>query len=734
MAPSRAKKTKQKDSKLSTRAFKSAHELPEFTPPLTPSASVTTSFSSEDRPSSFSLPGSPVSKITPSLQPSPALSANSEFLRSDINPFLLPPLAYHNNAKHVVITANDLNQTKSYAKQSRPKGGAKRRKDAVAPAAEESETLLELGEQEATESSNASERTIPDEPVSQSGPQDLTVDRESICSPQDPAYPVVGIAQNKEPAKEASTPPQPAGNQFTEIQQPIKPLENNVIADTQPPLQPYPQRSGYHPPLGYPYQRYLPPMSYSGGYPPGYAYGPPPPRNGSPYQTAYGSFPGPYPPYDGSPTQRHDSFGSRGSNHGDNGSAPQQPPGDNATAIEDDPGDLLDRISSVIPDIHMLLSRSKLTHGELGLREQLLRKTEAESREAVKQKEDHITRLNKQLHDVEKHHAKDSNRYRFQIGDLEDKIRDLNERLIDADMSKKASNEKIRELDGQKQALLRDRMTLAQAAAEEKSRMIKELDEWKTKANEMLEAERAKTAEEKVRLLNDFDSWKVSARETLDIERQKLGEEHEKNLKEKESLFDGHKSQLMEDFEKEKDSLRSNFQVQKREVEAEFDKLRKEFEAKLSKTQEDLEQAIKTERENCDQWSAERDTITKTLKEERANRSKDVDDQRAALIKQHEDDMAALAKKHKDDLNEQMMGFVSLQEGINKKMTAENEDLRQQIEVQRKTWDEEREELKRMVAGIQDVAQSLEAEKGRLEKLVQCFGEVTDVKSKGDAY
>jgi hypothetical protein len=122
------------------------------------------------------------------------------------------------------------------------------------------------------------------------------------------------------------------------------------------------------------------------------------------------------------------------------------------------------------------------------------------------------------------------------------------------------------------------------------------------------------------------------------------------------------------------------------------------------------------------------------LEEGRANFDKEVDQQRSIWVKEHEDDIALLARKHKDDLNEQMTGFVSLQEGINKKMTTENDELKQQIELQKKQWDEEREDLKRMVAEIQGVAQNLDAEKGRLEKLVQCFGEVTDVKSKGDAY
>jgi hypothetical protein len=116
---------------------------------------------------------------------------------------------------------------------------------------------------------------------------------------------------------------------------------------------------------------------------------------------------------------------------------------------------------------------------------------------------------------------------------------------------------------------------------------------------------------------------------------------------------------------------------------------------------------MKTGSEVRNQSSAAYDNVVKGWEEERANFSKEIDEQRAALQKQNEDDMAVLVRKHKDDLNEQMMGFVSLQEGINKKMTTENEELRQQLEIQKKQWDEEKEELERKVSEIQGAAENL---------------------------
>ncbi|KAE9974399.1 hypothetical protein BLS_003138 [Venturia inaequalis] len=484
---------------------------------------------------------------------------------------------------------------------------------------------------------------------------------------------------------------------------------------------------GGHWPSGY-YGQHHPHPPRNMAYQPPFHYGMSPPINGSPYQPPYSNYPSGYPAYgNGSPMQRHDSFGSARSIAGDHGPMPS----DNAAAVEDDPADLLNRVSSILPDIHMLIDRHKNTHGELSLREQLIRKEKAESAEAARNKDEYINRLIKQLHDAEQTNAAEASKFRLHIGNLEDKRKDLEEKLLDAELSRKAVQAMNKQLSEEKETLLEDKLTMTKLAAEEKDRVAKEFEECKVKAEQALEAEKQRTAEEKVRLLRDLEDLKAVA---LDAKKLQLDQEHDKALKEQQESFNAQKLKLVEDFVKEKEELRTSFQAQKKEIEANFETLRKDLEGKLNSTQANLEQVIKTEREGREQWGAERETLTKGWEQERDGREKEVEDQRQGLIKSHEEEMAALARKHKDDINEQTMGFVSLQEGINKKMTAENEGLREQIASLKKAWDQDKEKFDGVVGELSGVAETLDTEKGRLQKLVEGYGEITDVKSKGDAY
>lgn len=425
--------------------------------------------------------------------------------------------------------------------------------------------------------------------------------------------------------------------------------------------------------------------------------------------------------------QRHDSFGSARSIAGDHGPIPS----DNASTAEDDPADLLNRVSSVLPDIHMLIDRHKNTHGELSLREHLIRKEKAESAEAARNKDEYINRLIKQLHEAEQNNAAEASKFRLHIGNLEEKRKEMEEKLLDTELSRKAVQAMNKQLSEEKETLLEDKLTMAKLVAEEKGRLAKDFEECKARAEKSLEAEKQRTAEEKVRLLRDLEDLKAAA---LGAQKMQLDKEHDKVLKDQQESFDAQKSKLVEEFAKEKDELRTSFQVQKKEMETNFEILRKDLEGKLNNTQANLEQVIKTEREGREQWGAERETLTKGWEQERESREEEVEDQRQGLVTSHDEEIAALDRKHKDDINEQTMGFVSLQEGINKKMTAENEGLREQLETLKKAWDQDKDRFDGVVREMSGVAEALDSEKGRLQKLVEGYGEITDVKSKGDAY
>lgn len=171
---------------------------------------------------------------------------------------------------------------------------------------------------------------------------------------------------------------------------------------------------------------------------------------------------------------------SRGSNNGDPASMTPPQMIQDTSAIQDDPDDLMGRVNMAIPDLELLLRRYKETHGELGLREALVRKKEAEALDNIKRKEEHIDRLMSQFHDAEKKHSREYNKMRLHIGNLEETMKDLEERLHVSESQRKQESAVSKELREQSAALVRERMHVAKAAAEERDRLTADYESTKT--------------------------------------------------------------------------------------------------------------------------------------------------------------------------------------------------------------------------------------------------------------
>jgi chromosome segregation ATPase len=180
---------------------------------------------------------------------------------------------------------------------------------------------------------------------------------------------------------------------------------------------------------------------------------------------------------------------SRGSNNGDPAvlTPPQMLADASSSAIEDDPSDLLGRLHLAIPDLELLLRRYKETHGELGLREALVRKKEAEATDNLKRKEEHIDRLMGQFHDAEKKHGREYNKLRLHIGNLEENMKDLQEQLHISETQRKHEASANKELTEQSKALVRERMLIAKAAAEERDRLIADYETSKSDVSSLCE-------------------------------------------------------------------------------------------------------------------------------------------------------------------------------------------------------------------------------------------------------
>ncbi|KIW07481.1 uncharacterized protein PV09_01448 [Verruconis gallopava] len=386
---------------------------------------------------------------------------------------------------------------------------------------------------------------------------------------------------------------------------------------------------------------------------------------------------------------------SRGSGSGELAglSTPPQLVPDSTSAIEDDPSDLLGRLHLAIPDLELLLRRYKETHGELNLREALVRKKEAETLEIIKRKEEHIDRLMNQFHDAEKKHSKEYNKLRLHIGNLEENLKDLEERLHISETKRQEEAAINKELTEQKAALVRERMVIAKAAADERDKIVAEFEASKNDTEKQLDAARIRIAE-------------------LTTQKDEI-----------ESKANAAKAE----FESQTNALKA-------EIEAEAEKIKAELEAKAAASQELADNALKELESVKAELAAEKAANIDGWAEKTAKLTSEFEAEKQALITAHEETIAALKKAHKDDLNEQTIAFVGLQESLNLKMTTENQNLIEEIANLKKAWEEDKAKFEKMIEELKGVAQGIEEEKGRLEKIVDQFKEETDVKSKGDLH
>ncbi|KAI9819498.1 MAG: hypothetical protein M1827_006946 [Pycnora praestabilis] len=360
---------------------------------------------------------------------------------------------------------------------------------------------------------------------------------------------------------------------------------------------------------------------------------------------------------------------------------------DGGARVEDDPSELLHRIQKAIPDLHLLVDRYRDAHGQLGAREEVIRKAESQQADALKQKEYYIDSLLKQLETVSNKYAAESSKLRLEVGNLEEKHKELREGL--------------RASEAAKEELAKAKATL-QTEKEELEKRVKQ---------DALELEKKS------------QEWKDAAKERSVAEKRQLEDGFIKRQKEIERMFETQRAQLHEESVKEKESMTSVWIRQKKELEVKSDKVRRELEATLNQRQRHLEDALKKERESRESWAKERNDLIKGWDEERAGLGHGWEQQREVLLNQH--------KKEKDSLRRSLLEtYTGLsQDAKNERQTIENEKIALQ-----KGWDEDKFKFERVVKELQSVADVLSLEKTKLQRMVECFGTVTDLKSKGDTF
>ncbi|KAI9831906.1 MAG: hypothetical protein M1819_004628 [Sarea resinae] len=549
-----------------------------------------------------------------------------------------------------------------------------------------------------------------------------------------------------------SVPPSPAVPPYFEQRlspQLFSPAFPSTSYPTSPPIQGYTSPHQYYsPPYNNPaYYSMFQPQGYSPA--PGYPVNPhqfAPQYQAPQYQSPQypGAYPGFVPPtpaamFSASPAQspslqRNGSVGSRSSLHA-NGSVgnPSTPPaarnderaptidgGGGGAAGPEDAVDLLQRVQSAIPDLHALLNRYRDTYGQLGMREETLRKSESEQADAIRQKQQYIDSLAKQMEDSSNKHSAETNKLRLEIGNLEEKHKELQESLEATKKAKEELEEAKASLENDKMDLEKQRKLEAEALAQEFVKFKKEVTDGYATEKKSLEDKLAAELKEKT---DAFEAEKTALAKAHEEAMKSLEDKLDAQLKEQADSFQTTKAAITKAHVEEKEALRKGAAKQKRDMEAGFDKLRNELESKLNGTQKDLEEALKKERESREGWSKEREELVRGWEEERTAMGSGWEEQRAVLTEHHE--------KEKED---QLKTWTDLQAEMTKKAEQERSTWEDEKAALQKGWDDEKAKFEKAYGELKSMTEHMGAEKDRLQKMVEAFGEVTDLKSKGDAY
>ncbi|KAA6406428.1 MAG: hypothetical protein FRX48_09779 [Lasallia pustulata] len=352
---------------------------------------------------------------------------------------------------------------------------------------------------------------------------------------------------------------------------------------------------------------------------------------------------------------------------------PSVPPdlsGPSGQEVVNDPTNLLYRIQSAIPDLHLLLNRYRETTGQVSVREDMIRRTEAQMAEAIRQKEAYIDKLGKELETVYQRHSAESSKFRLEIGNLEEKHKELQDNF---DASKKS----------------RDVLEAANRALQSE----KELSEKKLQENKAI-------------LQRDLDQWKTQTIEEFAVKQRRIEDDIQRQSNESHAVMQERTAELTKTHTKEKETLHTRLLQQLRELETNHGRLRQVLEFHAKRGRRTFEEAQKMELQSCNAWDKERSAIVRERDGERLSLGKGWEEQRRILAAKHEsekDDSQSTWKSTQAQINERAQGNIAR---LFVKATTE----------------------------LKAVAAKLDNENGNLQRMVEALGEATDFRSKGDTY
>ena len=323
----------------------------------------------------------------------------------------------------------------------------------------------------------------------------------------------------------------------------------------------------------------------------------------------------------------------------------------NGNDVQNEAAELLHRIQTTIPDIHLLLHLYREAAGRLGVQENMIRQAELQTAEALRQKEVYIEQLGKEMDSESQKHAAETSKLRLEIGNLEEKHKELLESVI---------------------------------ATKESS------------------AEQQAT----------YDGWKRQVEKDHEVRERSLKEEAQEKT-EAEAAVESIGSEMTSMHLRELDDPEAKWQQERKELEATYTRNMKDSEASLEVCRADLDDSLRREREGQESWSREREALERSWDEQRNALLHEWEEERRSLLAHHEKSLEELQR-------ELQRGRRTPHHGSHSRMEEENQRLRQQVEGLKMGWDTDKAKF--------------HSENSRLQKMIEAFGEATDLKSRGDTF
>ena len=460
-----------------------------------------------------------------------------------------------------------------------------------------------------------------------------------------------------------------------------------------------------------------------------------------------------------SPLERHASVGSRTSMPAD---VPPPPSALGSIALveqgealdpdvgvgpvsNDDPQELTQRIQSTmsnmanmtasLPDLHQLLSLYRETQSQLSLRNELNRRTESQLADLLRQKEQHIEALGKQLESVEAKHSAETSKLRLEVGNLDEKHRELLDQIgavegakVEAEIARSGqalrNADLLLEVKQGKERVEKEKINLRKAT--EEIGQLKQETKDLTDENEKLKQDLKQVQDT---MDSDMDNWKKVALEESMVEKEAMRKAFEDQLKERDGHIEGLRTEMNERLEEqknvhleEKSALESAFTSKQTELEQGLTADRNRW----KQERDSLDQDIQREREKLvlerEKWHQDHERLEQEWQVERERLIKDWDDKYNALNAEAEQAMQAL----KQQLAEMQEQFAKIEQERDAAIQARS-DLDH-------GWEKERAKSVATIGKIQNIASVLEKEKGRLQRLIETSGPAIDIKSKGDTF